>query len=862
MPSNREIADLILARGLVDQTRIEACLRELDPAAPRQDSLIQLLLQRKLISVPDYVELLRDLAGTPGRAAAEEFDACDDVPTRIGTYEIQRRIGRGGMGTVFLAHDPALNRALAIKVLRLDIARPRAARARFRREVEALCSLQHPNIVRIFDQGEQDGATWLAMDYVEGQTLEDVLRQGSLPPRQLADLLAPLANALDACHERGVIHRDIKPANVLIDGRGNPYLTDFGLAKSIHTDGIITQTGMVVGTPVYLAPELANLVDAEPSAASDIYSLGVVLYQGLTGELPHKANDFMELIRRIGTEEPTPPSQLRRGVPRELEDICRHCMQKLPDKRYFSAGELAADLQRFRRGEPISIQPPRPNSGLRPMHLVITAALGFSLAAGAALWWQGGSPTTPPPAAAMATSSPSLRLPSSSLLDEARSHLAAGSYEEAMRTAGIAAATATSESGASLAHDITALARALSGELPLGPPGTRGQPVASVCIDGCGRPEVILSRKHGLTVVWPDIGAGEAGHPLSKFIELPDLPPGAGHITMVTSEDITGDGRQEILAATGGGEPDTDQRGVYLFDFEEDGSLSERRIGMLIYRDVTDVVTADLTGDGTRELLAATTSGGGLVGLALRWDDQTHTLTFTDFPMPTLAAGDDTDIHDLLVEDLDGDGVRNDLLVATGATSGFDVRAMVVTEPNSITGFYRKLGLVRSLITLGHDGEGRVLVAAATVQHPSIHVYEQATGRSLQGHTAIYVLAVDVTARDLVVVETHLLRQRDRWSAREKLGSLRLLRTGPDGPSFLLAWREEPVEGSDHLERSVWAASIHPASPSGVLGPAVRVGGLLSESPAITADLDGDGDDEALVASPHGARMLGWRTGQ
>jgi hypothetical protein len=185
---------------------------------------------------------------------------------------------------------------------------------------------------------------------------------------------------------------------------------------------------------------------------------------------------------------------------------------------------------------------------------------------------------------------------------------------------------------------------------------------------------------------------------------------------------------------------------------------------------------------------------------------------------------------------------------------------MVVTEPNSITGFYRKLGLVRSLATLGHDGEGRVLVAAAVVQHPASRVYEQARGRLLEGHTAIYVLAVDVAARDLVKVETRLLRPRDRWSAREKLGPLRLLRTGPDGPTFLLAWRDEPVNGSDQGQRSVWAAAIHPASPSGVLGPALRVGGLLSEAPAITADLDGDGDDEALVASPHGPQILGWRT--
>jgi serine/threonine-protein kinase len=275
---------------------------------------------------------------------------------RVPGYEVLDVLGRGGMGVVYRARHLALKRVVALKMIRGG-ADP-GERARFRTEAEAVARLQHPNIVQVFDVGEYDGLPYLALEYVEGGPLDRRLAGKPQPPREAARLVETLAGAVHLAHSRNVVHRDLKPANVLLAADGTPKVTDFGLAKHLDADAGQTQAGHIMGTPSYMAPEQAGGNSKEVGPAADVYALGAILYECLTGRPPFKGATVAETLEQVRTREPVSPRQLSPKVPRDLETLCLKCLRKEPERRYSSARELADDLGRFRRGEPVLAQPP------------------------------------------------------------------------------------------------------------------------------------------------------------------------------------------------------------------------------------------------------------------------------------------------------------------------------------------------------------------------------------------------------------------------------------------------------------------------------------------------------------------------
>jgi serine/threonine protein kinase/tetratricopeptide (TPR) repeat protein len=274
----------------------------------------------------------------------------------IPGYEILGTLGRGGMGVVYLARHHGLDRLVALKLLLAGELADSATQERFHREAEAVARLQHPNIVQIFDVGGHQGQPFFSLEYCSGGSLSAKLSQAALPAQEAAHLVETLAGAIQVCHEANLVHRDLKPANVLLTTEGNPKITDFGLVKRLD-DTALTQTGAVVGTPCYMAPEQVGGRSGRVGPATDIYALGALLYECLTGRPPFKADSSLETIRQVVYEEPVSPRQLCPRLPRDLEVICLKCLRKEPRKRYPSAAALAEDLGRFTRGEPIQARP-------------------------------------------------------------------------------------------------------------------------------------------------------------------------------------------------------------------------------------------------------------------------------------------------------------------------------------------------------------------------------------------------------------------------------------------------------------------------------------------------------------------------
>lgn len=272
---------------------------------------------------------------------------------RLGRFEIRRELGRGRFGVVFLAWDPKLQRQVALKVPQFDAAMDPDLRERFRGEALSAGQLQHSGIVSIYDVGQHAGVDYLAMAFIDGMTLAERLQAGPLPPADAARLLSQLARAVHHAHEQGVIHRDLKPSNVLLDKESAPHVTDFGLARRLSDSAMrATHTGQVLGTPAYMSPEqAAGQSDSGP--ASDVYALGVILYETITGRPPFQAATFVEAVEFILKRDPLPPSKLNPKLPRELDAITFKCLEKRAPARYASAAELADDLECFLAGKPI-----------------------------------------------------------------------------------------------------------------------------------------------------------------------------------------------------------------------------------------------------------------------------------------------------------------------------------------------------------------------------------------------------------------------------------------------------------------------------------------------------------------------------
>jgi len=303
----------------------------------------------------------RPTPGSPGgRAVPETGRALSPGPNPEPTvpgYEILGELGRGTMGVVYKARHLRLNRLVALKVvLAGPHARPEDL-VRFLGEAEVLARCHHPHVVLVYESGWHDGRPYLAMEFVEGGTLAQQCAGVPQPPRWTAGLVESLAWAVEHAHRRGIIHRDLKPSNVMLSEGDRAKLTDFGLAKRLDAGAGLTETGALLGSPWYMAPEQALGEVVGPAA--DVYGLGTILYEMLTGRPPFAGEGVLRTLARAASEPPCAPRRIRPSVPRDLEAICLKCLEKNPERRYASAGELAADLRGFLAGGSVLAVPPR-----------------------------------------------------------------------------------------------------------------------------------------------------------------------------------------------------------------------------------------------------------------------------------------------------------------------------------------------------------------------------------------------------------------------------------------------------------------------------------------------------------------------
>jgi eukaryotic-like serine/threonine-protein kinase len=318
-----------------------------------------------LVKHPELAASLKCLEALEGLvpAAADDFELVpdpfdDSLPRDFGPYELLAEIGRGGMGVVYKARQKALDRVVAVKmILATHLASPEHIR-RFQVEAWTAAHVRHSNITQIHDVGQYHGQHYFAMEYVEGESLAQRIARETLDFETIVRLIIAVARAVDHLHAHGIVHRDLKPSNILLDSDEQPYVTDFGLAKVFVPGSEATATGVIAGTPSYMAPEQASGRSAEVGPAADIYSLGAIVYELLTGEPPFRQESPLDTLLDILGREPRYPRQINPKVPRGLELICLKCLAKSPAERYASAAALADDLERFARHEPLAVQPP------------------------------------------------------------------------------------------------------------------------------------------------------------------------------------------------------------------------------------------------------------------------------------------------------------------------------------------------------------------------------------------------------------------------------------------------------------------------------------------------------------------------
>jgi serine/threonine-protein kinase len=374
---------------------------------------------------------------------------------RIEGYEVEAVLGRGGMGVVYRARHQRLGRTVALKMLLHGVCSSEAERRRLLREARATSALQHPNIIQVYDVGESGGLPYFTMELVDGGNLAHQLQGVTRPAKEAAELVAALARAVHVAHEHGIVHRDLKPANVLLAADGTPKVSDFGLARNFGGGDTITGLGARVGTPGFMAPEQVLGQNDAVGPPADVYALGAILYQALTGRPPFVAESALETQRQVVHDDPVPPSRLNASVPRDLETICLHCLHKDARRRYPSALALAEELQRFHRGEPITAVRAGPLVRLgkwvrrRPAHAaVLLLSVTLVLAGfGVAVWLQAQRSLNASAAAAD--------------LDTVAAHERAGAWDEARRELAQAEARLLGGGPAALRERIGAAAREL-----------------------------------------------------------------------------------------------------------------------------------------------------------------------------------------------------------------------------------------------------------------------------------------------------------------------------------------------------------------------------------------------------------------
>jgi tRNA A-37 threonylcarbamoyl transferase component Bud32 len=314
----------------------------------------------------------------------------------FGDYEIRQELGRGGMGVVYRARQVRLNRPVALKMIRAGVLADDAELRRFQNEAEAVATLDHPGIVPVYEVGEHGGQRYFSMKLVEGGNLADRLADYRDDARAAASLVAEAAEAVAHAHMRGILHRDLKPANILVDGRGRPHITDFGLAKRVEADAEMTASGAILGTPAYMSPEQAAGRRGTITTATDVHGLGTILYALLTGKAPFAGDSVVDTLTAVRERPPDPPRKFNAKVPRDLEVICLKCLAKDPRRRYAGAQALADDLRAWLSARPIAARPVGPAERARlwcrrrPAVAALTALLVVvalaGLAAAATQW--------------------------------------------------------------------------------------------------------------------------------------------------------------------------------------------------------------------------------------------------------------------------------------------------------------------------------------------------------------------------------------------------------------------------------------------------------------------------------------------
>jgi serine/threonine protein kinase len=359
------LGELERLEGLAQRPAEPATTPELDlsgaPAAPAAGAeSVHLLDEASLASLEGGQSLVPLTKGPIDASQQPEQSAAPGgpPPMLVAGYEILEELGRGGMGVVYAARQVRLNRIVALKMILSGRHAGRQQTARFLREAEAVARLQHPNIVQIYELGQHEGWPFFALEYLSGGTLAERLQGSRLAPAEAAGLIAQLAGAVHHAHTQSVVHRDLKPSNVLFAADGTPRITDFGLAKKVdEDDGAQTRSGEVLGTPAYMAPEQAGGRSRDVGPATDVYALGAMLYECLTGQPPFKAATAIETIVQVMNADPVPPRQVDRAIPADLEVITLKCLAKDPAQRYASAAELGEDLHRFLQGQAITARP-------------------------------------------------------------------------------------------------------------------------------------------------------------------------------------------------------------------------------------------------------------------------------------------------------------------------------------------------------------------------------------------------------------------------------------------------------------------------------------------------------------------------